>query len=80
MLEARFLVIIVLLNGIIAQSKRYLQITKVLSIFKNRLLFLPQVALHLNFLVQFADVALVDTFTRDEPLHLSGDIVQELLA
>ena len=51
----------------------------VLAVLEDGIALLAQVALHLDLLVQLADIRLVDALAREELLDLSGDVIKEFV-
>ena len=51
----------------------------VLAVLEDGISLLAQVALHLDLLVQLADIRLVDALAREELLDLSGDVIKEFV-
>ena len=51
----------------------------VLAVLEDGIALLAQVALHLDLLVQLADIRLVDTLAREELLDLGGDVIKEFV-
>ena len=51
----------------------------VLAVLEDGIALLAQVALHLDLLVQLADIRLVDALAREELLDLGGDVIKEFV-
>ena len=51
----------------------------VLAVLEDGIALLAQVALHLDLLVQLADIRLVDALAREELLDLGSDVIKEFV-